>query len=447
MSFRFKLLMQRSFYINIRNALIVKGFPFGRADRVLHQTLAQTDYYAFYDRMKWDVFQCHFQNNEKYRKLCGGVLSKWDQIPIIDRLSLRGGFMEWISQSFAHKNLFHGSTSGSSGIPFQFARDKFTHAIIWASIQHYYSKAGVSLDDLQARFYGILLINKQYWFARFKDWIANRYRFNVYDVSNDAIEKGLDVFKQKKFRYIYGYTHTLLAYANYLDARNLILKNICPSLISCIVTSEFCTEEDAQKIELAFGIPVYNEYGCAEIGVIGFKRGFEKEWEAVSSLLFIEVLDEQGVALPDGQPGLLTYTHLYNKATPLIRYQTGDIGTIRHDEEGKVFITSLEGRVGDIIELPDGKKVPTFTFYYVLKDLIVKGANIEEFVVVMLEDDSFVVRYVAPNEMNRSLEKELEAIFAKYVSDKLPITTQKVDSITRGANGKLRHFISEKSSV
>ncbi|MBK6506619.1 MAG: hypothetical protein IPG02_13365 [Ignavibacteria bacterium] len=53
------------------------------------------------------------------------------------------------------KDLYTGYTSGSSGHPFRYAKDKFSHAMTWALIKDRYTYYDLTLDSKQARFYGI----------------------------------------------------------------------------------------------------------------------------------------------------------------------------------------------------------------------------------------------------------------------------------------------------
>lgn len=442
---RIKQIFQRANYLNVRSALKIKGFPVIEAERLFNETISTTDFRRYQEQMKWEILNYHLNENSNYRKICMGNCSDWKQVPVINRKVLKGNYSNWIPEGLAGSRLFKGSTSGSSGIPFEFARDRFSHAITWAAISYFYRKANIRINEYQARFYGILMDGSAHRFAIFKDLVANRYRFNVYDVTDQAIDKGLRKFRQHRFKYIYGYTNTLLAYANYLIKNNIKLSELCPSLKCCIVTSEYCSENDAERMETAFGIPVFNEYGSAEMGIVGFKRGIDAVWEVPNNLLYIEVLDSDGHEVEDGTVGLLTFTHYFNKATPLIRYQTGDIGSVSRDQFGCIAIHSLGGRIGDILQLPNGKLIPTFTFYYVVKDLISKGALIDEFMVEQLIDDSFVLKYVAENELSEELNQALLLLFERYISPHYPVRTQRVAFIERGANGKFRHFISHKN--
>src|SRR5690606_1309856 len=108
---------------------------------------------------------------------------------------------ERLSKSFNSKNIYINRTSGSSGDPFIFARDRYAHAITWASIIHRFKIHNIDLNtSFQARFYGMTLNFKGYYFIRIKDFFSNRYRFSVLDFSDSGIEKILNIFKRKKFQ-------------------------------------------------------------------------------------------------------------------------------------------------------------------------------------------------------------------------------------------------------
>src|SRR5690606_9365954 len=100
------------------------------------------------------------------------------------------------------------STSGSSGTPFFYAKDKTAHAMTWAVIADRYSWYNISFASKQARFYGIpkeLLANKK---EVFKDGFMNRQRFSVFDLSDKALDGFIKRFHHTGFNYVYGYTNS-----------------------------------------------------------------------------------------------------------------------------------------------------------------------------------------------------------------------------------------------
>src|SRR5690606_12567036 len=214
----------------------------------------------------------------------------------------------------------------------------------------------------QARFYGIPLNNIGYYKERFKDILNNRYRFSVFDLSDTQLEKNLNIFKSTNFEHINGYTSAIVQFAKFLHKKNIILNSVCPSLKTCIVTSEMLFEEDKKLLEGAFGIPVVNEYGAAELGIIAFENP-RNEWVVNSNDLYVEILDDNNTILPYGEEGRVVITSLYNKAHPFIRYDLGDIGKLSKKSTPKTpLIEKLTGRTNDVVVLPSGKKAAGLTF-------------------------------------------------------------------------------------
>ena len=59
-----------------------------------------------------------------------------------------------------------------------------------------------------------------------------------------------------------------------------------------------------------------------------------------------------------GQRGRIVITDLYNYATPLIRYDTGDVGIMHLDENNHPYFSQVLGRKLDLIYDTKGNLVP-----------------------------------------------------------------------------------------
>lgn len=387
----------------------------------------------------WEIFNFHYQHNPFYRELVGKPPLRWEDLPVITRNHLKGDFTTKLPSGLNPKNLYCSSTSGSSGDPLYFARDRMSHALVWLNVEHLYNSAGISVNNRQARMFGISQKPVAKLKARLKDFLSNRYRFNVFDLSDEGLLKWETRFRRDKFTYIYGYTNSLVAFAKYLKNKDLTLKSISPSLKGCIVTSEVCTDKDAATISEAFGIPVYNEYGSSELGVMGFKT--DGYWIGSDSLIKYEVLDENNNPVPEGQAGYLTCTALFNKATPFIRYRIGDLASIRH-VNGQTHIETIMGSLNDMAILPSGKKVPGISFYFVAEPLLSKAPFIKEFLVRQTKE-WFEFEYVAERELSASDIAILTKSFDSMLEKDIPLKTLRVEKLQRGRNGKFKHFISE----
>ena len=81
-----------------------------------------------------------------------------------------------ISSHYNINNIHVHNTSGSSGIPFYFAKDRFCHALSWINNIHLYKCHGIEYGkSLQARFYGIPLDFKKNIKERFKRFFIRPY--------------------------------------------------------------------------------------------------------------------------------------------------------------------------------------------------------------------------------------------------------------------------------
>ncbi len=91
-------------------------------------------------------------------------------------------------------------------------------------------------------------------------------------------------------------------FAKFLEQKNIILKEICPTLKACFVTSEMLFETDKKLLEKQFGIPIISEYGASELDLIAFENP-QGEWQINAETLFVEILDENNKVLPYGEEG------------------------------------------------------------------------------------------------------------------------------------------------
>jgi len=213
---------------------------------------------------------------------------------------------------------------------------------------------------------------------------------------------------------------------------NIRLKDVCPSLKVCIVTSEVCTPEDKILIEKATGIPVVKEYGASELCLIAFEHP-DGLWRINTKTIFVEQTDD----------GKLLCTSLYNKAFPMIRYEIGDMGQIDYDKNGYPYLSALLGRTNDTIVLPSGKVSPGLTFYYISRSILESKGILKEFIIRQTAIDTFIFDIVCDGELDADVAIEITQKAEMYLEKGLHIILNKTYEIKRPASGKIKHFYSE----
>ncbi|WP_300433660.1 phenylacetate--CoA ligase family protein [Christiangramia sp.] len=427
-------------------SLQLNKFPIKRAQKTLEeiQNIPEEDYTEYQRKRKNAILDYHIQHNDFYREFFNwDGFDDWQHVPIMKKSDLQHPLKDRLSSTYNSKTAYVGKTSGSSGTPFIFAKNRFAHALSWAGFQDRYHWYGIDLNkSLQARFYGIPLDFYGNIQERLKDRISLRRRFNIFDLSEKKMEAFLKRFKKSNFNYLNGYTSAIVLFARFLKEKGIVLKELCPSLKICIVTSERLFEKDKELIENALGVQVINEYGASEVGLIAFEDR-DNHWIVNSEDLYIEILDENDHILPYGEEGRVVITSLYNKAHPMIRYDIGDFGCLsKKSTLKKPILEKLIGRTNDIARLPDGKVVPGLTFYYVTKTIIEDNGHIKEFVIIQTELDKFKIEYVSKNEFTLEQRNKILDAIGTYVGKNLKITFEQKDILKRSGSGKLKQFIS-----
>lgn len=405
--------------------------------------IPDADYKAYVDAKKEELARFHLENNPLYKKLVPDGFTNWESLPIMKKSALQRPLEQRLSEGFTPKNVYINKTSGSSGTPTVFAKDKFCHAMIWANIMRRVGWYGIDYNhSWQARFYGMPLDFVALTKLRLKDWLSHRYRFNIFDFSPAAMDKMIEKFRSFKFDFINGYTGSIVIFAKYLRSKNIILKQICPTLKVCITTSEMLFDDDRKLLETQLGIPVVNEYGAAELDLMALENP-DGDWLLNAETTFIEVVDENGNVLPNGQEGRLIVTSLYNKAHPLIRYEVGDIGII--DERStakKPILKKLIGRTNDIAILPSGKVSPGMTFYSITKKLFDDDGNVGEFVIKQTKTDTFDIEYTSQRPLTSDEIAQIEKVLWQFLEPGLNFAFIRKEKTERGASGKLKQFTS-----
>ena len=98
-----------------------------------------------------------------------------------------------------------------------------------------------------------------------------------------------------------------------------------PSRLSCLRCSGEPLMPDVRLLaQRAFGLPVEDAYSARETGYLALQCPRHEHLHVQEEAVLLELLDEDGVAVPRGEPGRVVVTVLHNFAAPLVRYDTGD---------------------------------------------------------------------------------------------------------------------------
>jgi phenylacetate-coenzyme A ligase PaaK-like adenylate-forming protein len=137
--------------------------------------------------------------------------------------------------------------------------------------------------------------------------------------------------------------------------------NIHPVLV--MTSSESLDATERERIALAFGAKVRDNYGCSEFVALAYNCG--RGWLHVhADWVILEPVDENFQPVPPGRPShSVLLTNLANHAQPIIRYNLGDRLTVNPEPcacGSPLPAIRVEGRTDEILRFtrPDGTRVP-----------------------------------------------------------------------------------------
>ncbi|MBE8716037.1 phenylacetate--CoA ligase family protein [Cellvibrio polysaccharolyticus] len=334
------------------------------------------------------------------------------------------------------------TSGGSTGAPVTVKKSATAMGYELAAAWRGYSWAGIDIGDLQARFWGVPLNPSMAKKAKLIDLVTRRIRFSAFKFSKPELDLYLEKLNSVQPDYFYGYTSMLNEISiNYLQSERKF--DIRPKAI--ISTSEVLTESMRDNIEKAFNCKVFNEYGCGEVGTIAHECSHGKLHINAENVL-IEIIDEEGIPLPENSIGEIVVTDLNNDFMPLIRYQIKDFGSISYEPCNcgvkLPILKDIKGRAYDFIENENHEKFHGEYFLYIVEELKSKGVIIEGIQFIKSKGKINILIASEQSAYDKSttyIRDKLRHGFSK----KIEFYFSKVENIPREASGKIRVIKSE----
>ena len=252
-----------------------------------------------------------------------------------------------------------GKTSGSTGEPLVFDRDRMSHSVVWASNWRAFSVTGYEPGEPVVSLWGgMLMPNVTPRMHELYFRLMGVTQLPAYHLSDKIMDRYIRIIEKTcKSSYMYSY-----ASAAYLFARHL-LKSGCNdiSFKGIFTTAEVLSPDQRKVIEEGLNSPVFDTYGNNEATLTAFECEKRNGLHYSMELAYLEVLNEKDESCGPGETGRLIATSLTNYAMPFIRYDTGDIGSISDTPcacgRGLKKINQVLGRSRDFVITPSGRQV------------------------------------------------------------------------------------------
>ncbi len=135
-----------------------------------------------------------------------------------------------------------------------------------------------------------------------------------------------------------------------------------------------------------------SRYSAAEAFKIGFYCERRTGFHLHEDLCHVRVVGADGATAAAGEVGRIVISNLVNRATVLLNYPIGDLGSMAAEPCpcGRSFrvLSELEGRVEDILPLPDGRFVHPRAVWQVFQG----DPDVLQYQLIQHEPDRFELR-------------------------------------------------------
>jgi phenylacetate-coenzyme A ligase PaaK-like adenylate-forming protein len=265
---------------------------------------------------------------------------------------------------------------------------------------------------------------------RVRDRCLNTRVLSAFDMGEEALRGHAATLRRVRPASLYGY-----ASACHLIAAHFQCARLSPpgGLRAVFTTAEPLFDFQRKTIEAAFGCPVAVEYGCRDGGLVALECP-HGGLHIVAESVHVEILEPDAA----GQ-GEIVLTNFDSLAFPIIRYRTGDIGSLDPTPCpcGRALpkLRSVEGRRTDFLVTPSGRILHALSAIYILRD----APNVGEFRVLQEALDRILVEVVPSGPFGSPERALLVRQFATVFGSDVRVDVQCREEIARTAAGKFRY--------
>ena len=357
------------------------------------------------------------------------------KLPVLAKKDVQANGADFLSNRIPARARIVSHTSGTTGAGLRFATTREAIQEQWAVWWRYRRWHGITRDEWSAHFAGrsIVPIGQQkppYWrIAR----PSRQILFSAYHMSEATLDAYADELQRRRPKWIHGYPSLLTLLASHMNDRRVELDY---EVGWVTVGAENLLESQSESIERAFGVNPIQNYGAAEAAA-NFSEcevGRLHVDEDFSAVEFVPV---------DGEVCRIIGTNLSNPATPLIRYDTGDVAIPAPEDErcscgrpGRL-VQSVDGRAEDYVVLRDGRRIGRMD--HVFKDLV----NIREAQLYQSDPSVLEVRVVRGESFGEPDETQLLRELSSRLGSEIELDIKYVAELKRSATGKLRFVLSD----
>jgi phenylacetate-CoA ligase len=272
-----------------------------------------------------------------------------------------------------------------------------------------------------------------------KDKLLNTYYLQAFTHSKEDVLKALRWAQQQEAPILAGYASSL-----YVIAKYAIEENIKVEFKAAVSWGDKLFDHYKKTIYTAFGVNVCETYGSAEGLMMGGQKDLDNMY-LMSSNVFIEIVDDKGNDVKDGELGHVLVTNLNGYAMPLIRYRIGDLAIKMPQNEypinreyGFPIWKKIIGRDTDLVITESGKYLVVHSFTGVFEHI----PEIKQFCVIQNSKKGIIIQFIKGQNFSKNILEKAKNIILGYVNEPFDIVFIEVNFIPPTKSGKPQLIIS-----
>ncbi len=361
------------------------------------------------------------------------------RLPLLTKETIRQFPDALFSDNLDQGQLYRNATGGSTGVPLTFFQDQSYRDVSTALDAYVCSWWGIRPYDRTAAIWGADREFKDLsWQSRFYNWRHRTRSLNAFRLSDESLESFCKCLVRWKPPYLIGYATALDRLAKFAIHRDYDLRF---RAIRSSAETLFSPQRDT--ISRAFDSPVFDFYGSREVNNLAAECPEEHSLHAISTWRYIEIVDDDGQPVTDGELGRVVVTDLSNFGMPFIRYCNDDLAIKMPDYcpcgRPSPVLGKLCGRQTDLIAGQNGELIHGEWFTHLFYDT----KHISKFQIYQPAVDKLIIRYVPLGDgCNSEIARIAELVTAR-LGAKVTVSSECLEVLPVPASGKHRFTISE----
>jgi phenylacetate-CoA ligase len=362
------------------------------------------------------------------------------RIPLLTKQLVAEHLDELIADNAHRSYLTENATGGSTGRPLRFYQDRryvVTAAALDAYVRTWW---GIKPHDRTASIWGAdREFRELSWKERYYNWRRRVRSINAFRMTESELIDFCRMILRWQPPYMVGYSSALEALASCANAHGI--GNVRFRAIRS--AAEVLWPHQRRLIEDAFQTPVYDFYGSREVNNLAAECPEGRRLHLISTWRYVEIADNDGKPLPDGNLGNVVVTDLSNYSMPFIRYRNEDIAAIADNmcscDRPSPVLAKLHGRSSDLIRTPRGEIVHGEYFTH----LFYGTGRVRQFQVHQTALDRIVIRYVPSDARHPELTPGVVERIRDRLGAELNVEVEACERIPIPPSGKHRFTISD----